>query len=295
MKKAFLVVTFVFAYVFTAFAGEDIFYYQGKFSDAVDQFKAGVKDSVEFDKVVGQLDLLQAWLAREDSIKKKEPLLGDIRAVKAFLGELSPSKESFSLTLDQKKIAMGLLEVNQTLYDDTTFCLPIYEVILWDSAYTAYMVENTLDTVLYTYKIDFNLQKNYSSVTGFVEAGVSRKSSRGVFGSFGHITSMAFTQVKCDTTIQAVRYIQPEVIQPKIEEYPEPDYLSPQQKKALKVKQKKELKKLKAKRKKEAKKEKERQKKEKMKERIEAKKAMQMQQEERKKAAAEKGESKKEK
>ncbi len=287
MKKAFLVITFVFAYVFTAFAGEDVFYYQGKFSDVVDQFKAGIKDSVEFDKVVGQLDLLQAWLAREDSITKKEPLLGDIRAVKAFLGELSPSKESFLLTLDQKKIAMGLLEIDQTLYDDTTFCLPIYEVILWDSAYTAYMVENNLDTVLYTYKLDFNLQKNYSSVTGFVDAGVSRKSSRGVFGAFGHVTSMAFTPVRCDTTIQAIRYIQPEVIQPKIEEYPEPDYLTPEQKKALKKKQKKQLKKLKAKRKKEAKREKERKKKERMKERAAAKKAAMKEKEAKRKAAAE--------
>ena len=260
----------LFVTVFTIQAS-DIYYYQSQFAACVDTFKMGLNNNAGFEKILKSLDQLQSGLSSETAIAKKEPLLSDIKSVYSLVGEISPSPKSYGLTLDQKKRASKILGISEKLYNDTIFCLPITEVKLWDSTYTCYMIDNKSDSMMTVYKIKFMVQKKYSSYTGVVDAGVSKKSSRGIFKSFGDIKNVKFSKEKCEEQLQMTKYIQPEVVQPKVEKYPEPDYLSPQQKQALKKKEKEQLQKDKEKSKKQALKDKDTKKKEQDKERKDAK------------------------
>lgn len=273
MKKLFITLAAFFMLCFTASAA-DIFFYQSQFTANLDSFKHGLFDELAFDRIITRLDTLQQQLSAETSIQKKEPLLSDIKSVYAFIGEISPKAQSYSLSLDEKKNAMNLLGVQDHLFTDTAFCLPIYELRLWNDRYVTYTVENNSDSMMVVYKLNFLVQKKYSNYWGSVDAGVQRKSSRGILRSFGDVRIVKFKKIQCEEELNVTRFIQPEVVQPKIEEYPEPDYLSPQQKQALKKKEKEKVKRDKEKAKKLAVKEKERKKKEMLKEKAEAKAIM---------------------
>jgi hypothetical protein len=291
MKRRVLMMAALFVTVLTIQAS-DIYYYQSQLAACVDTFQMGLKDEAGFEKILKSLDQLQSGLSSETAIVKKEPLLSDIKSVYSLVGEISPNPKSYGLTLIQKKRAAKILGISEKLYNDSVFCLPITEIKLWDSTYTCYMIDNKSDSMMIVYKVKFVVQKRYSSYTGFVDAGVSKKSSRGLFKSFGDIKTVKFSKEKCEEQLQVTKYIQPEVVQPKVEKYPEPDYLSPQQKQALKKKEKEQLQKDKEKDKKQALKDKELKKKEQLKERKEAKKSELKDREEK---AKEQAEAKKEK
>lgn len=259
MKNRFLLLAVLFVVVFTTKAA-DIYFYQSKFSENVDSIKAGLKDQAAFDKVLASLDSLQRGLVAEKAIVKKKPLITEIQSVFAFLGEIAPGPKSYMLDINQKESAMSILGLTEVEMPDSTSCLPITKMVLWDT-YNCFFVTNNSDSMMTTYKYNFLVEKKYSSYTGYVKAGVSVKCSRCIFESFKEV-DVVFDQELCEQTLGVVRYIQPEIIQPKIDEYPEPDYLSPQQKKALKAKLKKKLKKEKAKTKKRLVKEKKKKKKE---------------------------------
>lgn len=273
MKKLFITLAAFFTLCFTASAA-DIFFYQSQFTANLDSFKRGLFDEPAFDRMIERLDTLQQQLMVEESIQKKEPLLSDIKSVYAFVGEISPKATSYSLSLDQKKNAMALLGVQDHLFTDTAFCLPIYELRLWNDRYVSYTVENNSDSMMVVYKLNFLVQKKYSNYWGSVDAGVQRKCARGILRSFGDVRIVKFKKIQCEDELNVVRYIQPEVVQPKIEVYPEPDYLSPQQKQAQKKKEKEKIKKDKEKAKKLAIKEKEMKKKAMEKEKLAAKSIM---------------------
>jgi len=258
MKKKILLFTFLFA-ITVASQAADIYYYQTKFSADIDTFKLGLKSKAAFDKLLVSLDEMQKGLASETAIAKKEPLLSDIQSVYAFVGEIAPDSKSYSLGLSQKANAMTLLGVTEEATNDSSICLPITRIKLWDK-YTCYLVSNKSDSMMVKYKFNFVILGKYSSSKGFVDAGVSKKCARSIFESFNDV-KVKFTQEKCSKESQVVKYIQPEVIQPKVEVYPDPDYLSPQQKQAFKKKEKEKLKKEKEKQKKTALKEKDKKKK----------------------------------
>lgn len=272
MRKSILMAA-LFMMVVTAQAA-DIFYYQSRFTANVDSFKTGLKDKAAFDNMLNTLNTLQTQLAGEKDILKKDPLLSDMKAVYAMIGELSPNPKSYLLTLQQKKTALDLLGIAPKLYSDTIFNLPIYEIHLWNDKYTAFMIDNKSDSMMYVFKLTYFAQKKFSSSAGSVEAGVSHNCSRGILKAFGSFRDVKFAKVKCDQELNVTKFIQPEVVQPKVEKYPEPDYLSPQQKQAMKKKEIERLKKEKEKQKKEALKEKEQKKKEMEKERLQAKTQM---------------------
>lgn len=273
MKKVFLTLAASVMLALTAHAA-DIFFYQGQFTANLDSFKTGLADAKAFERLVTRLDTLQAQLSSETSIKKKEPLLSDIKSVHSFIGEISPSAKSYALTIAQKKNAMNLLGVQDKMFNDSSFCLPIYELRLWNNKYVTYTVENHSDSMMYIYKLAFLVQKKYSNYWGSVDAGVQKQCARGILKTFGDVRIVKFNKIKCDEELNVVKYIQPEVVQPKIEKYPEPDYLSPQQKQALKKKEKEQIAKDKEKAKKLAEKEKELKKKEQEKEKAAAKLVM---------------------
>lgn len=259
MKKQVLLLALLFTVVFTSQAA-DIYYYQTKFTGNVDSFKVGLKNQEAFDRILSSLDSLQRGLVSEKSITKKDALLKEIQSVYAFIGEIAPGAKSYMLDINQKAQAMALLGVTEEEMNDSTSCLPITKIVLWDT-YNCYMVTNNSDSMQVKYKYNFLVEKKYSSYTGYVIAGISVKCSRCIFESFSNM-EIAFDQEKCEQELGVVRYIQPEIIQPKVDVYPEPDYLSPQQKKALKKRLKDKLKKEKEKKKKKSVKEKNKQKKE---------------------------------
>lgn len=273
MKKSFLTLAAILMLSFTASAA-DIFFYQSQFTANLDSFKKGLFDAGAFERMVVRLDTLQSQLTAEQSVQKKEPLLSDIKSVFAFVGEISPSAKSYTMSLDQKKNAMGLLGVQDKMFNDTSFCLPIYELRLWNNKYVVYTLENHSDSMMFVYKLNFLVQKKYSNYWGSVDAGVQKQCARGLLKTFGDVRIVKFNTVKCDKELNVIKYIQPEVVQPKIEKYPEPDYLSPQQKQALKKKEKDQLAKDKAKAKKQAEKDKEQKKKDMEKEKLAAKSVM---------------------
>ena len=290
MKKLVLLSVLLFITVINAAFAADIYYYQTKFTHQVDSFKAGLKSEAAFEKVLLSLDSLQRGLVKDATIIKKEPLLSEIQAVFTFIGEISPGVKSYMLDNDQKAKAMKLLGVTEQEFPDSTSCLPITRIELWNT-YNCYMVTNNSDSMMVKYKYSFLVQRKYSSYTGYVSAGVSPRCSRSIFDSFNKM-EIVFDQEKCEQELGVVRYIQPEIIQPKVEEYAEPDYFSPQQKKALKVKLKEKLKKEKEKAKKKAVKEKNKKKKElvklrkaKKKEAMKAREAKKKEAEAKKKAA----------
>lgn len=260
MKKRFLLVALLTAIIFSAQAA-DIYYYQTKFTEKVDSFKVGLKNNEAFEKMLVSLDSLQTGLAAEVSIPKKEPLLTDIQAVYAFVGEIAPGPKSYMLDINQKAKALAILGITEEEFPDSTSCMPITKIELWDN-YSCYLVTNNSDSMMIKYKYNFLVERKYSSYSGYVEAGVSVKCSRSLFESFNNDVDVVFTQEKCVQEIGIVKYIQPEIIQPKVEQYQQPDYLSPQQKQALKKKMKEKLKKDKEKSKKKAIKDKKKKKKE---------------------------------
>lgn len=263
-------------FTFSAFAADDIYYYQGKFADFVDsvQIGQGPKDSVQYAQVLDKLGYLYANLSANTEIRKKEPLLSEMKAVYIFMGEIAPGPKSYYLTIAQKKKAMALLGLKPESYSDSSsFCLPIYRVKLWNDNYTAFLADNLSDSMMVVYQIDMLAQKKHTTISGFVNEGISKKCSRSIYEAFGNFKSVRFRQQKCEQQLQVVTYIQPEVEKPKIVVYPEPDYLSPKQKQALKRKQKEQLRKEKEKAKKEALKAKDNKKKEQLKNRDELKKA----------------------
>ncbi len=259
MKNKLSILALLFISVFTSQAA-DIYYYQSKFTENIDSIKVGLNNQAAFDKVLASLDSLQRGLVAEKLITKKKPLITEIQSVYAFIGEISPGPKSYMLDINQKTSAMSILGLTEEEIPDSTSCLPITKLVLWDT-YNCYFVTNNSDSMMTTYKYNFLVEKKYSSYTGYVKAGVSVKCSRCIFESFKNV-EVVFDQETCDQELGIVRYIQPEIIQPKVDEYPEPDYLSPQQKKALKEKLKKKLKKEKAKKKKRIAKEKDKKKKE---------------------------------
>jgi hypothetical protein len=290
MKKLFLLLGFLY-FSLTASYAEDIYFYQSKFAEKVDVLTImGLNNDQAFEKMIVELDSLQAQLDAEKEITKKEPLLSDIRAVQTFLGEIAPGPKSYMLDINQKQRALSILGLVEEEFEDSTSCMPITKIELWDN-YNCYLVTNNSDSMMIKYKYNFLVQKKYSSYSGFVDAGVSVKCSRSIFESFDSL-DIVFSQEKCVEELGIVRYIQPEIIQPKVETYAEPDYLSPQQKQALKKKMKEKLKKDKEKQKKQALKEKNKKKKEleklrkqKKKEQIKARDAKKKAAEEKKKAA----------
>ncbi|MDR1679173.1 MAG: hypothetical protein LBR81_05275 [Prevotellaceae bacterium] len=273
MKKVVLTIVVSLAAVF-AIQAADIYHYQERFNNWVDSFTViGYKDRADFEKNLQSLDRLQRALIDETELSEKEPLLGEIQAVFAFVGEMAPDGKSYGLTIAQKEQAKSLLGVSEARYDSTSFCLPINSIVLWDSTFISFFVENPSDSLMVNFKLSFTVQRQFSSSSGFLDGGVSKLCSRSVFSAFLIPHEVKFMQEKCETQIQITKYIQPEVVQPVVEKYAEPDYLSPQQKQALKVKEKEQLKRQKEKAKQQAKRDKEKRKKQLEKERAAAKKA----------------------
>lgn len=284
MKRRILLIAFSVAFVFSTQAA-DVYYYQSKFASLIDEFKAGFVDKQGFDGMLQSLNELQKELAVETEVNKKEPLLEAMQAVYAYVGEISPNAKSYYLELEQKELAIDLLGVEEIVFNADDYCMPVKEIKLWDSTYTAYIVENELDSMMYVYKFNFSVQQKYSSSSGSVEAGVSKNSARGIFSFFGKEQTVRFTQEKCEKEIQVVIYIEQEFEAPKVEKYPEPDYLSPQQKQALKQRQKAQAQRDKEKAKKQAMRDKEKAKKQQQKDKAAAKKQALKDREAAKKAA----------
>lgn len=260
----------------TAYASApDIYYYQDQFNEITDiiQYGDAPKDSIEFDEIVESLKVLYSDLATDHNVKKKAQLLSDIKAVCLFMGEMSPDIRSYYLTIPEKNKALSLLGLKEQIHSQSSkYCMPICKVKMWNGAYTAYYVINNNDSLMYTFKYNFSGRTNHTTLSGFVDEGASRSSCRMILATFGDVKEVAFVQERCETVIQDLTYIQPEIIQPKVEIYPEPDYLSKEEKQAIKKKQKAQLKKDKEKAKKKAQKAKKKKKKEMAKERAKMRK-----------------------
>ncbi len=232
MKKNTLLILSIF--ISFALQAADKDYYLSSFNAQVDSFKIGYKTNADFEKAISTLKSLEQQLnAEKVNFKEKAELLTNIKAVHAFIGEIGPEVKSYSLTLTQKSIAMSLLNVTEEMYDESNYCLPIKKMSLWNEKYTCYMLENKSDSMMYVYKFNYLVQKKFSSFSGMVEGGVSRGCSRSIYDAFGS-DLLKFTQEKCDPEIQVVTYIEQEAIIPPVEKYAEPDYLTSDQKKAIK-------------------------------------------------------------
>jgi hypothetical protein len=290
--KAFL---FLFLVVFGKFGlfAADIYHYQEQFNDIVDlvQYGDAPKDSLEFDEVVESLKVLYSDLAKDKGVKKKIELLNDIKTLCQFMGEVSPDRRSYYLTRDQRRYALQLLGIQEERYTyETRSRMPIYKITLYDGQYTAFMVDNKNDTMMVLYKYDFVGQTKHTTYTGVIEDNVSRGCSHCLYSTWGQPKNIRFNQTRHELEFQDLVNIQPEIIQPKVEAYPEPDYLTKEEKQALKKKNKEKLKKEKAKAKKKALKAKKKKKKEMMKQREKMRK---QQAKQRKQAAKEKVNAKK--
>ncbi len=231
MKKKILLALSVF--ISLALQAADKVHYESLFKAQIDSFKVGYNSNADFEKAINALGSLEKELSAETPFKEKAELLTNIRAVYAFIGEIGPEVKSYSLTLPQKDIAMSLLNVTEELYDESNYCLPIKKMSLWDERYICYMIDNKSDSMMYVYKFNYLVQKKFSSFSGMVEGGVSKGCSRSIYDAFGNAL-LKFTQEKCEPEIQVVTYIEQEAIVPPVEKYAEPDYLTPEQKKALK-------------------------------------------------------------
>lgn len=250
----------------------DIYYYQDQFNEITDiiQYGDAPKDSIEFDELVEALKVLYSDLATDHNVKKKAQLLSDIKAVCLFMGEVSPDVRSYYLSIEEKNRALKILGLEEKPYSHSRrYCMNIDYVKMWNGAYTAYYVTNDNDSLMYSFKYTFAGRTNHTTLSGSVEEGASKKSVRMVFNTFGDVQELSFRQERCESLISDLTYIQPEIIQPKNEVYPEPDYLTKEEKQALKKKQKAKLKRDKEKAKKKAQKAKKKKKKEMAKQREE--------------------------
>lgn len=278
-------------------AGTDIYYYQDQFNDICDviQYGDAPRDSMEWEDIVGGLKSLYGNLAQDKNVAKKRELLLDIKAVCLFMGEMSPNKSSYYCTKDELNRAKQLLNV-QSKWRGGRGCVPIYSVSLWDGAYTSYYVESNEDSLMVLYKVTFTGHTKHTTLYGTVEAGVSRQCVRGLFCTVGDVEDIHFEFKSCDKQYQDMSYIQPLIIEPINEVYPDPDYLSKEEKQALKKKQKAQLKKDKEKMKKKAQKAKKKKKKQMAKERARQRKEKMKERDAKMKAAKDaKKEAKKEK
>jgi len=254
----------------------DIYTYQEQFNEITDVIQYGdvPKDSVEFDEIVESLKVLYSDLATDRSVHKKTQLLSDIKAVTLFMGEAAPDRRSYYLTIPEYYRAIQILNLQPERYvrnNSASVCLPIYRVNLWDNGYSAFFVVNN-DSLMATYKIRFSGKTKHTTLNGSIDAAATKGCVRGIFNAFGEVKEVAFSQERCDREIQELTYIQPEIIQPKVNVYPDPDYLSKEEKQSLKQKQKKQLKKQKEKAKKKAQKAKKKKKKAMAKQRAEMRK-----------------------
>jgi hypothetical protein len=232
MKKSILFA--LSALLSFALQAENKDYYESIFNGEIDNFKVGYATNADFEEALSTLNSLEEELtAEKTNFKEKAELLTNIKAVHAFIGEIGPEVKSYSLTLTQKDIAMSLLGISEEMYDESNYCLPIKKISLWDDKYNCYMLDNKSDSMMYVYKFNFLVQKKFSSFNGMVEGGVSKDCSRSIYDAFGNAI-LKFTQEKCEPQIQVVTYIEQEAIIPEVEKYAEPDYLTPEQKKALK-------------------------------------------------------------
>ncbi len=285
MKKKILFLLSL-AVMFTVKAA-DRDYYQAILNAEIDTFKMGYTDTTAFKRVLVNLSELEKAVISEPKISGKDAFLNDIQSVYAFIGELSPDSKNYNLLLTQKKRAMELLGVTDTIVRDSSFCLPVSKITLWnnnENTYLCYMVDNKSDSMMYLYKFDYTILRKFSSRAGSIDGAVSKKTSRALYGDFVN-GDVRFKQTKCDKQLQVVTYIKQEAIMPKVEKYPEPNYLTPEQQK---VKKQKEAEKAK----KEAQKAKEKAKKEKEKEKREAQKAKEQEKREQDKAKGKSSSSK---
>ncbi len=266
----------------------DIYDYQSQFNDICEviQYGEAPKDSLEWDEIVGSLKNLYGELARDKNVKKKRELLLDIKSVCLFMGEMSPDKRSYYCTKTELNRAKELLNL-QARRRGMGGCVPIYSISLWDGAYTSYYVESNEDSLMVLYKVTFTGHTKHTTLNGTIEAGVSRQCVRGMFGTWGDVKDMQFKVESCEKQYQDMSYIQPIIIEPINEIYPEPDYLSKEEKQIAKKKQKKQLKKDKEKMKKKAQKAKKKKKKQMAKERDMQRKAKLKERNEKMKAAKE--------
>ncbi|MBO5427816.1 MAG: hypothetical protein J6K01_00825 [Paludibacteraceae bacterium] len=259
----------------SAASAPDIYYYQDQFNEITEiiQYGDAPRDSVEFDELVEALKVLYSDLANDHNVKKKAQLLADIKSVCLFMGEISPDIRSYYLSIEEKNRALNLLGLQEKVYSRSSrFCMPICYVKMWNGAYTAYYAINENDSLMNSFKFSFSGRTPHTTISGSVEEGASKSSVRLVFSTFGDVKELSFRQEHCEALITDMTYIQPEIIQPKVDIYPEPDYLTKEEKQALKKKQKAKLKKDKEKAKKQAQKAKNRKKKEMAKQREEMRK-----------------------
>lgn len=203
----YVVLIFLLSCVFTRSKSIDGYVYA--LDNLVIDFKNGVSDRAEFETLYKRFEHLEEEIKDYYEASKSEEakkLYQQSEALTALVGELSPDRRNFNLTMEKYDLAASILGL--TIYEhpalnNATYCLPIAHLFLWDERYQALILVNHSQTLAnYAAKV---LRVEQDAIDEAMESsskgGVDCYSMRGIEGYF--TTSKGVLQcmsLECETT-----------------------------------------------------------------------------------------------